>query len=487
MRLPLKIFAAALLLTAAAPAARAQETPPPDPARQCGIFEQIYTPRKPAFGVPSVWDAQYGGRDAIVQVAGAVPLEGGSVMIAGRRLDLKSRAPTQVFLAEINNRGRALLEKSFPAKSGEAPVQVIESGGDFLVLSAVKGGKNGGETQTRLAWYKRDGAFLRDKSFGASGYNYEALSVTDTGSGTLVAIRAVSRRNPEGDRYAVILRLAGDGRLVWKRAYRPGTANEIRRIVPTSDKNYLAAGSLKLEDGRMAGWIVKLTPNGEIFWQRAYPRGRAATLADAVSWPVPGEEPGAFALIGTVAPADGSPASAWVMAVGGTGTPLWQRYFHRADTPLAGAFLSRSADGRFTAAVNMDGVNGAAESFPDHIRLFTLSAEGVLTGDEPYLDGLAARAVSLGAGADGARIVAATISAESQPETQEAAAAAIVGKDKLLAVKKDAAAKAPEGIVTAEKQKPGPVEKGWLFAAVPLPPYDDPCRPKPPAPDGLLP
>jgi hypothetical protein len=320
------------------------------------------------------------------------------------------------------------------------------------------------------------------------------MSVIDAGgaSGTLVALHAISRKSPDDDQYSILLRLKDDGSLMWKRAYRPGSANRFVKLIATADKNYLAIGDLRLDDGRMAGWVVKLTPKGEIFWQRAYPRGKSSSFKDATAWTVAGEEPGYFALIGNVAPGDGTPVSAWVMTIDGSGEPQWQRYFHRGDTSIRGAFIRRDPDGRLTAVANVDGVgpggnkgigNGA---YPDHIRVFTLSSSGTFINDEPYLDGLAAHAVALGTGGAGERIIAATISADAQPGDEAAAAT----PEKIASAAEKPAekpAQKPEEGVVPETAKPEdkalgaklpPVEKGWLLAAVPLPPYNDPCQPK---------
>jgi hypothetical protein len=484
MRPPIKLLLSALFISALLPGAAK--------AQQCGIFEEILTPRKPVFGVPPVWDQQYGSRDFITQVAGAVPLESGTVMLAGRRLDPASQQPVQTFLAEINNRGRAVSENFFKAKPGESPVQMIRSGDGFAVLSSIKAGsKDKSETQARVAWYKRDGGFIREKTFRADGYNYEARSLAAdiAGTGAMIAIHAISRKAPDSDQYSVVYHLGKDGSVIWKRAYKPGAANQFNKIVQTADKNFLAVGSLRLDDGRFAGWAVKLTQDGAIYWQRAYPRGKWSGFSDAAAWSVPGEELGDFALTGTVVPVDDTPASAWVMTIDGAGAPVWQRYFHRDDARFTGAFISRAADGRFTAVANEDN----AKDIPDHIRLFTFSAEGTLTNDEAYLNGLNARAAALGTGMAGERVVGATIAADFQPEEDEKAAPA--AKD-LVEIKKtepgDAKPPVKTPIAAVKKIDPkapalSPVqpkaarEKGWVLVAVPLPPYNDPCQPKPPS------
>lgn len=107
-------------------------------------------------------------------------------------------------------------------------------------------------------------------------------AVTATADGG--AIVAGYSRNPETKRTgAWIVKVAADGQKQWEHSYLPeacadvpaGCAGEFRGVVETPNGGYIAAGSVhrhasangKGDDGI---WLLRLTPGGEILWNRSY-------------------------------------------------------------------------------------------------------------------------------------------------------------------------------------------------------------------------
>lgn len=469
------LFTAALLL--AAPA-RAQDAPPPNPLCETPR-ETIVTPYDHHFGVPVVWDATYHPVNSVIQFAAGLPVESGGVLSWGRKLAPDTLAVGETLLVELNYRGRAQVLKNFAARADENPAALIRLGKNYVAASQVGGAKDKGRRRARLSWYGADLSYKAEKILQDDVFDYRprALVPAVGGTGFIALLHAVNHRNA-ADNNAVLLRYNADGALLWRRSYRPGAANEIDGLRALPDGTYLATGTIALEDGRPAGWVMKLAADGAIMWQRSYPRGKAARLRQGA--PMPHTVPGYNILLvaGTVEGTDGGTIAAWLMALNSTGEVLWQRYIRRPEFNFTPFGIAVEEDGRITLAVNAEAleVEAVRTDHRSHIRLFTLASNGVVIADEPYVNGLSAQGAQLQRGAAGERIVIGTIRSDARPPTpSEQLAARLKGNE---AVPETTPENAPENTesppVAAEIE-----QAGWVFVATALEPYDDPCLVKP--------
>jgi hypothetical protein len=389
-------------------------------------------------------------------------------MAWGRKLSPGSMVPQETMLVELNRRGRALTLKSRPAKAGEKPVALIagQGGKGYIASSNITAGKNNERQQVRLSWYDEKADFRSEKILRDDVFDYssEALIPAIGGNGFIALIHAVNHRNDK-DRNAVLLRYARDGSLLWRRSYRPGAANQLRGLTVLPDNTYLATGMIQMGDGRMAGWALNLSADGSIIWQRTYPRGASAVLNNAVTMvhTIPGSN--MIVALGGVSGTDGGSDAAWVLAMDISGEPLWQRYIRRPDYALTGFGIGLEDQYRLTLALNAEGIDESdAEPRRDHVRLFTMTSNGVLIGDEAYIDGIEAEGAQLLRGKDGERIIVGTIQSDIRPLNPSEQLAE--------ALKIDSAD--PENQPAAPK--PDEIEQeGWVFVATALEPYDDPC------------
>lgn len=451
-------------------AAGAQTAAPAAENPLCQLLaETIVTPYTQDYGVvPTVWDATYHPINTSVQFGAGVTLENGTVLAWGRRMEPKAFRPGETMLVELNRRGRALAMKAKPARNAEEPDGLLRlDAKGYVASSNMRAGKNAARRQVRLSWYDAALDYKAEKILSDGTFDYVAhgLIPARDGAGFILIVQAVNHRN-ENDQNAVLMRFARDGKMLWRRAYRPGTPNMLGGLSPLPDGTYLATGRIRTEDGRMAGWAMKLAADGTIMWQRTYQRGAFATLAHGAFLPhmVPGSN--ILLLAGEAHAADGTTDASWIMATDPGGEPLWQRYVRRDDYQFSTMGLRAEEDGRIVLGVNAAAVPGetAGAARRDHVRLFTLSTLGVLIGDEAYIDGLGATGVGLLRGKNGERIVVGTIRSDARPTTPSQQLAEALKKDET----------APEN--QPPPPKPEEIEEeGWVFVATALDEYDDPC------------
>lgn len=427
-------------------------------------YEVIVTLRPPRLGVPTVWESTYGKEDKMVQMESGVPVAGGTVMTVGRTLSQDHFTPENTVLAEINRRGRVLTEKMYPAKDAEMPVKILAVKNGYIVMSNIRGGSNKDRRLVRLSWFDKEGNYKKDRLIEDVSYDYDGTSLARAAEedGIIVVVHSINHKL-ESDQHGMIFRFAPDGREIWQRAYRPGIPNQIYGIEPIDDGSYIAMGRIRMDDGRMAGWAMKLGFDGTVLWQRTYPRGAFSAFRYAVT--AGHEDRRHFILLGESMPLDKGPKAAWLMVVDATGEPQWQRYFRRPDTAFSPVGLMRIADGRLIVPLNAKPLEDSAHN--EHVRMLVLSSRGTIVEDETYIAGTQARATDFVPGWNGERVVVATI------ETQKTPLDIKMTPDGFAVVRKEDAAANPDAPPPAEKEKPA--LEGWVFVATALDPYDDPC------------
>ena len=420
------------------------------------LFEVISTIKQPTYGFPTIWDADYGSADQMVQFAGGILMDEGTVMSYAGKIDEKTSKPLETGLVELNRRGRTMTEKFYPAKNGEQPAGLVKIDNRFVGVSNFRVGKNN-DKHVRLSWYDRDGTYKREQTFYDAAYDYEAQKIIPAvdGKGFVIVVHAVSRKDST-DQYGVIARFSADGKQTWKRAYRPGVNNKLIGLSQTDDNAYLATGKIIMDDGRMAGWIMKVAYDGTILWQRTYPRGKYSVFtAGAVSSKKSPDGTSFLLVTGAAEPADNGPHAAWVMEVDPLGEPLWQRYMRRKDYSFEGMDIAAQKDNRIVVTINATADRKDKEAH-DHVRIITLSPRGIMLDDEAYLMGLEAKAVEVTQNANSDIVLVTTILKEQKKPEEE------FGPPKPL----------PEG---KQPDVPPPLQEGWV-AVIPAPDlYTDPC------------
>lgn len=484
---PIVIMATALPVALSISPARSQvirpdksEYPESGPGSlACQVAEEAIINLAPAYaGTPSVWDALYGDRHGLVRFAGAVALENRNVLAAGDVFDQQGRV-IEYTLAELDHRGRAVVEKRFPAKTRERTAGIVGLKNGFVTAATVAGGA------VRLAWYDPAYAFSHEAILKDPDFDLEAMNIASSADakGVIAVIRATSRKDETLD-HALLARFSGDGKIVWKRAYSPGTANHLYNLTAVDNAHYLATGQIRHEDGRMAGWLLKLNHDGTIAWQRTYPRGKFAVLRGAVRKEMKfGDD--RYIAIGQVMPYGSDPGAAWVMELDRDGRMVWQRYLRTPGFDLDGRGALAYPDERSVILLNARAQDQEGQ-VKDHIRLLTLSPRGILLEDQAYMEGHKAEARQIIPGWAGERIIAASIEIRKMPggdQKPELITEALQRREKEDAMQEALEEKgygppAPtaeqEAILDAAAEKETRHE-GWVFVATPPGIYTDPC------------
>lgn len=481
------LLAGLLLLT---PQASRAQTPP-----ECRITpEAIINLHPPFFGTPSVWDATFGDNAGLIQFSGAVALENHDLLVVGEKLDADYR-PQEHVMVELNSRARAVDDKRYKARPGERSTGILETDNGYIVSSNIFGGARGTEKWVRLAWYDKARNYKFDTTLKDPVFDFESMGVADAvgGNGFVALVHAVNRKD-ETDQHGMIFRISDAGKMLWKRAYRPGIPNQLYGVSVADGRHYIAAGRIKNEDGRMAGWILKLNDDGTIVWQYTYPRGESAVFRHGFVKGTGDQAGDHYVLAGQVMPYDGTPAAAWVAEVDTMGQIVWQRYLRADHYNLDARNVRAYGGGRISVMANatrheakkpLQQADDGEDPYPNHIRLLELSPRGMLQRDEAYLNGNSAQASQILNGWNGERIVTAFIETGAQVQDNPAAVElitdALTRQEQSKTTADDPKRQGPpaptpeQAAVIAQSITGAPRHEGWVFVATSLDPYEDPC------------
>ena len=173
-----------------------------------------------------------------------------------------------------------------------------------------------------------------------------------------------------------ILKLSSDGTIEWQKTYG-GANNEIARNRPsiqqTSDGGYIFAGNTSsFGEGSSDAWILKLFSDGNIEWQRAYGRegGDAAhaIYETADGGFIVGGNSNSFTEDGNL--------DIWLLKLTSDGSIEWQKTYGGEDTDQAFAFQQTSDEG-FVAA----GYTRSFDAIGDDLFVLKLSPDGEIWPD----------------------------------------------------------------------------------------------------------
>lgn len=404
-------------------------------------YAEITDLREPEFSFGSSWNMLYAedGMDVFADLVEIAPM---TVVAAGAYTKDKDDQTYHPLLVKFDDRLHKVWEVREETKEQRTIYRIVKSKSGFTVLGDLTLSEKG--QGIYIASYNDDGKMVSKPSpifEGGGNLDAKALIPAQDGGGYIVAAQFVNSKDQE-DQYGLLYKVTPSGKVVWRRAFKPGRSTVVNDVQATQDGNYVVAGQIVTSATQSGGWLIRVDQKGAIQWQQTYPRGAATSFQTAAQ-----TKDGNFIVTGKVRPFgdEGKGLSALVMKMDLAGNALWQRYFsgdYNYDAP--GSIVYE--DGRAVVLLNGGGMDSEHRS---HARLMTFTPQGNIRMVEDFTDGQNAAAQRLVPGMKGERIITgyAQTSFGERQEGNEAAAAPVYTYD------------------------------AWILAAPPLDYYEDPCAP----------
>ena len=428
-------------------------------AQDCDIgYELIYSLREPERPSFTVWESRIDEVDIQEGFKSAVLMGNGHVYVVGERYDEALDADRTVLVAEVKKNGRKAWERRHSISGLKNVVKVLRHGpGAYLVL-----GNRVLEDKRKVLWlglFGRRGDLLWEKEVRDENSDLESWDIVSLRGGESFMVAASIKKEGLGTAQSAILyTLSKEAEVIGDRLIYTGFEGRLLGLDVLPNGDLLGSGYSYISDGRRAGWLLRMSEDGDIKWQHQFPRGSAGQLHMGKAY-----LSNTILVAGTVLPnTKEGHRSGWLMVVDAfSGNVGWQRYFTSLDMALSAQDLMISPDGLISVMLDADRPPRPAFSrqpqedalSQEYIRLVTLTPRGAIHINDAFLSGETADAYQLLEGPNSERIMVGQAKFSQSIE--------MPGTDRGDGT--------PE--VEIEKSK-----GGWLAAAVTMDLYDDPCK-----------
>jgi hypothetical protein len=240
-----------------------------------------------------------------------------------------------------------------------------------------------------------DGTIEWQKAYGGN-YHDSSSSIRQTRDGGFILASATSSFGA-GSADAWVLKLSPDGTVEWQKTYGGDYSDWVDSIWQTRDGGYIVAGGTESFGGGYAdSWILKLRPDGDVEWQKTY-GGDSSDSADSIQQ----TRDGGYIVAGSTESFGGVYNDAWVLKLMSNGTIEWQKIYGDFAYDWPNSILQTADDGYIVAG---DTMSIGAEDI--EFWILKLSSNGAVEWQKAYEVGLGGLANSIQQTVDGGYIVA---------------------------------------------------------------------------------
>jgi hypothetical protein len=214
-----------------------------------------------------------------------------------------------------------------------------------------------------------NGAIQWQKCLGGTGWD-EAWDIKQTTDGGYIV--AGRTNSVDGDATGTqggldywIVKLTEDGVISWQRNFGGSKEDNAYAIIQTSDGGYIVAGETLSENGDVLGnhgdadfWIIKLSSAGQLEWQKPLGGSFQDRANDVVETP-----DGGLMVVGSVSSADGDVTGkkggfdVWVVKLTGAGNLEWQKPFGGSSDDR-GSSIRRTSGNQYIISGSTESIDG---------------------------------------------------------------------------------------------------------------------------------
>ena len=212
-----------------------------------------------------------------------------------------------------------------------AIVKQTSDGGYIMAGDALFDGSSYGDIA--VLKLDRNGNVLWQKAYSGTGTSRdEPADIIQTSEGGYILVGTIF--NTFGGNAFWVLKLDADGNVSWQQMFGGSNADYPSNIVQTADGGYIIAGYTYSFGANSDIWILKLSSNGGVLWQKVYGGpgyefGRIQQVSD-----------GGYVIAGaTMSSSGNSTADILVMKLDQSGNVIWEKIYAGSQLDSASAMI----------------------------------------------------------------------------------------------------------------------------------------------------
>ena len=294
------------------------------------------------------WLRTYGGTSADHAYAFQQSADGGYIL-AGRTNSF-GEGQYDAWLLKLNGGGEIAWQKTYGGVYNDLFSFIRQTTDGGYIVAGETDPSGLGSPDVWLVKLGVSGDVIWQKTYGGSGFDDVNFAWETSDGGYVVGGYTDSFDATSGDLW--LIKVDGSGNVVWQKTYDGGAKfDDPMSYSQTTDGGYIMAGrTYSVGAGGSDVWVVKLSENGAVEWNKAY----GGTKDDEAS-SIQQTTDGGYIVAGTTRSFGTGSGDAWLLKIDGTGNIEWQRTIGGLESESA-LETRQTADGGYLAV-------GSASSF----------------------------------------------------------------------------------------------------------------------------
>jgi len=215
------------------------------------------------------WQKTYGGDYGDTAYSIQQTSDGGYI-VAGELMSTGVGHLTDLWILKLSPGGGIEWQHKYSRSDWDYAYSIQQtSDGGYIVAGHTSSSGTGGGGFWILKLYST-GDIEWQRSYGATGYEV-ASSIRQTNNGGYIAAGLTAASLGPGERDVWILKLSSEGDIEWQKTYGGDNDDRASSIQQTSDGGYIVVGeTLSFGAGGWDIWLLKLSSLGDIDWEKTY-------------------------------------------------------------------------------------------------------------------------------------------------------------------------------------------------------------------------
>jgi len=315
------------------------------------------------------WQKTYGGsnqeKTSFIQQTN----DGGYIVLG----QISAIDAEDIWVLKLASDGEIEWQKTYGYSSWETDRSIRQTNDGGYIVAYEIAIYGAGGPDIRILKLTSDGEIEWRKIYGGDKSD-SASFIQQRGDGGYIVLGQTESFGAGGDDIW-ILKISSDGEIEWQRTYGGDDSDYAHSFQQTNDGGYIVGGntrSFAAENGDI--WILKISSDGEIEWQRTY----GGSDSDSASF-IQQTDDGGYIVLGQTSSFGAGGEDIWVLKLTSDGEIEWQKTYGGSSRGKA-SFIQQTDDGGYI-------VLGQTSSFDDggeDIWVLKLTSDGKIEWQKTY-------------------------------------------------------------------------------------------------------